>query len=70
MDKRAVEKIDEIVGTFLVSCKFRCVEDQYVCSLQVFMDHMQNMKEALLGRNWWKLIVGFCGSLEKTSFSN
>jgi dipeptide/tripeptide permease len=49
MDKRAVEKIDEIVAIFLVSCKFRCVEDQYVCSLQVFTDQMQNMKECYGG---------------------
>jgi exonuclease III len=28
-DRRVVEKIDEAVGLFSVSCKFRCISDQY-----------------------------------------
>uniref|UniRef100_A0A2N9FVR5 Reverse transcriptase domain-containing protein n=1 Tax=Fagus sylvatica TaxID=28930 RepID=A0A2N9FVR5_FAGSY len=28
-DRRVVEKVDEAVGHFSLSCKFRCVEDQY-----------------------------------------
>lgn len=28
-DRRVVEKIDEAVGLYSVSCKFRCILDQY-----------------------------------------
>ncbi len=28
-DRRVVENIDEAVGLFSVSCKFRCIEDQH-----------------------------------------
>ena len=28
-DRKVVEKVDEAVGLFSVSCKFRCIANQY-----------------------------------------
>uniref|UniRef100_A0A2N9HZL3 Endonuclease/exonuclease/phosphatase domain-containing protein n=1 Tax=Fagus sylvatica TaxID=28930 RepID=A0A2N9HZL3_FAGSY len=58
-DRRVVEKVDEAVGLFSVSCKFRCVADQYdwaflgVYGPQSDGDRRVMWEELFRLANWW-----------------
>ncbi len=58
-DRRVVEKMDEAVGLFSVSCKFRCVADQYdwafsgVYGLQFDRDKRVMWEELSRLASWW-----------------
>jgi exonuclease III len=58
-DRRVVEKVDEAVGLFSVSCKFRCVTDQYdwaflgVYGPQSDGDRRVMWEELFRLANWW-----------------
>ena len=60
-DKRVVEKVEEVVGQFSVSCKFQNVEDQFGWAFSGvygpnFVNERQYLWDELAGvRAWWGL---------------
>jgi hypothetical protein len=58
-DRRVVEKVDEAVGHFSLSCKFRCVADQYewafsgVYDLQTDRERREMWDELYGLSSWW-----------------
>jgi hypothetical protein len=75
-DKRVVECIDEAVGTFSLSCKFKSVLDQFVWAFSGAYSPNDNSERLLLWEelfgtlHWWDIPWCIGGDFNVTRFMN
>jgi hypothetical protein len=75
-DKRVVECLEEAVGSFFISCKFKSVMDQFVWAFSGVYDPIDNSERPLLWEElsgvflWWDILWCFGGDFNVTRFSN
>ena len=73
-DRRTVEKIDEAVGWFSVSCKLKNVEDQFEWAFTGIYGPNSDLDRWLLWeelagiRNWWSVPCCFGGDFNAVRF--
>ena len=73
-DRRTVEKIDEVMGQFYVSCKFKNIEDQFEWAFTSIYGPNSNLDQRLLWeelvgiRSWWSVPWCFGGDSNVVRF--
>ena len=73
-DRRTVEKFDEVMGQFYVSCKFKNIEDQFEWAFTSIYGPNSNLDQRLLWeelvgiRSWWSVPWCFGGDSNVVRF--
>jgi hypothetical protein len=75
-DKRVVECLEEAVGSFSISCKFKSVLDQFVWAFSGIYSPNDNLERLILWEelsgvfHWWVILRCFGGDFNVTQFTN